>query len=208
MSLETQFFTLASIHLFAIIVPGLDFAMVVRNVLAGNRMSGIATSAGLAVGVLVHVCITLMGLSLLISSSPWLYDVIRSLGGAFLVFMGTMILYGCFSKNHQPDSARKLEKVTPLQGFKIGLVTNLTNPKVILFFVGVFSQIIEPTAPAWFKVLCGAEISLATFAFYALISVFVGRQSSKSFFQGLVPKAEFCLGLLIMTIGVSSFVDL
>jgi threonine/homoserine/homoserine lactone efflux protein len=84
----TQFITVAIVHLFAVMSPGPDFAVVTRNSLFNSRKVGIYTSLGIALGIMVHVTYSLLGVGLLISRSILLFNIIKFVGAAYLIFIG------------------------------------------------------------------------------------------------------------------------
>lgn len=81
-------FTVALIHLLAVISPGPDFIMITRNSLIYSRRTGIYSAIGLGLGILVHVTYSLVGIGLLISKSILLFNTIKYLGAAYLIYIG------------------------------------------------------------------------------------------------------------------------
>jgi hypothetical protein len=90
--LMTEWFAVISITIFAVISPGPDFAMVSRNSLLLSRRAGLLTALGIGGGVLVHVAYTLLGIGILIRQSPALFDILKLVGAAYLVWLGGKML--------------------------------------------------------------------------------------------------------------------
>lgn len=88
----TQFLTVAVVHLFAVMSPGPDFAVVTKNSLLHSRKTGIYTSLGIALGISVHIAYSLLGIGLVISKSAVLFSIIKYLGAGYLVYIGYLSL--------------------------------------------------------------------------------------------------------------------
>ncbi len=97
----TEFLTVAVIHLLAVISPGPDFAMISRNSLVYSRKTGIYSSLGLALGILVHVSYSLVGIGLIISRSIVIFSAIKFLGAGYLIYIGYKALK---TKSHNLES--------------------------------------------------------------------------------------------------------
>lgn len=140
------------IHLLAVMSPGPDFAVVVKNSLAHGRKQGVVTALGITVGILAHLTYSFLGLGFLIAKSILIFSIVKYCGAVYLLWIGIQALR---SKQNVDDAVTQnhVEQapVSPSQAFKEGLLTNLLNPKATLFFVGIFTQFITPeTSLAWY----------------------------------------------------------
>lgn len=163
------FFTVALAHALAVSSPGPDFAMVVRQSLANGRSAGLWTALGIGSGISFHVAYGLFGLNWLTQRWPAALDVLGWLGALFLSWIGLQALRA------QPGGAQD-SAVAPAQAhgagryFLIGLLTNVLNPKAVLFFVALFSAVVTGPVPLTLKWLLGLWLPLATFAWFALVA--------------------------------------
>ena len=144
MTLSTQLtsvLTLLLIFFVSLISPGPDFAITVKNSLVYSRRSGLLTALGISIGCLFHISYTLLGIAILITETPWLLHVIQYFGAAYLFYIGykNLIAKSHVDKINSHHSAKDLK---PMQAFSIGLLTNLFNPKLMLFCVSLFSVLI------------------------------------------------------------------
>ncbi len=87
-----EFLTLALIHFMAVILPGPDFVITVRQSVRYGYLIGCLTAIGIGVGISVHVFYTLVGIGFLIQQSEWLMSLIRTAGAAYLVYLGWQCL--------------------------------------------------------------------------------------------------------------------
>ncbi len=144
----SQFITVALIHLLAVMSPGPDFAMVTRNSLVYSRKSGVYTSVGLGLGIMVHVMYCLLGIGLLISRSIILFNVIKYIGAMYLIYIGYKSLKAKPQNISEVNKVSAMEKtLTPLNSIRIGFLTNVLNPKATIFFLALFTQVINPGTP-------------------------------------------------------------
>ncbi|MEJ5031114.1 LysE family transporter [Comamonas sp. MYb21] len=164
----TELLAVITITLLAVISPGPDFAMVTRNSLLLSRRAGVLTAVGIGLGVLVHVAYTLLGLGLLIQQSLWLFNAIKLLGAAYLVYLGLKML------RSQPAQACAEVPLAPLSdraALRTGFLTNALNPKTTVFMVSLFLQVVQPQTPLAVQLGYGAFISLAHIAWFSLVGL-------------------------------------
>lgn len=145
-------FIFASVQLVATMSPGPAFAVVFRNAAVSTRRAGVMTAIGLGIGVGVHVFLVLAGLAMIVTQSVLLFSVIKYAGAAYLIYIG---IKGLRAKKQQAMSDEVLavdtqapvqKSVSDLKALRIGILTNLLNPKAMVFFTAVFTQFIAPGA--------------------------------------------------------------
>ncbi|GAA3489630.1 MULTISPECIES: LysE family transporter [Streptomyces] len=165
----TELLAVALITVLAVISPGADFAMVVRNSYLYGRTTGLLGAAGVAAGVLVHVTYTMLGVGLLIASSTALFTAIKLLGAAYLVYIGLRTFFA--RAELAVDLADKRE-LSPLGAMRAGFLTNVLNPKTTLFVVSTFTQVVGPDTALWQQAGYGLFMSAAHFGWFALVALF------------------------------------
>ena len=121
--------------------PGPDLFFVLARTLAHGRQVGMAAVCGVCSGAMVHVVAAALGLSLLLSAAPWLFSVLQYVGGAYLVYLGVgMWRSAGAALLPRPDAARR---TTLVQTFWQGVLVDVLNPKVILFFLAFLPQFVR-----------------------------------------------------------------
>ena len=198
-----ELLTIATIHLLGVMSPGPDFALISRNSLVYSRRTGILTALGLALGIMTHLTYTIVGIGVLIAQSIVLFTIIKFLGAGYLIYIGYQSLR---SKKKIADASIVTETQTtdlsPLAAIRTGFLTNILNPKVTLFFLSVFSQVISPTTPAGVKVVYGLEMSVATFAWFSLVAIVLARPIIKTKFRAIQHYLERGFGVLLIALGI------
>lgn len=171
------FLTVALVHLLAVISPGPDFMMITRNSVIYSRKTGIFSAIGLGLGILVHVTYCLIGIGYIISKSIVLFNVIKIAGALYLIYIGYKSLTSKASTIETESKGANVKSITDGQAIKVGFITNVTNPKATLFFLSLFTIVIGPSTPFWLKLLMGGEMSIVTFAWFALVAIILASPS-------------------------------
>ncbi len=120
-----------------ICTPGQDTALTIRNALAGGRRSGLATALGVALGQAVWTAAAAVGLVAVLRASQPAFTALRLVGAAYLVLLGVQSLLAAVRRRRRPE----LEvRSTPGGALRQGLLSNLANPKMAVFFTSLLPQ--------------------------------------------------------------------
>lgn len=199
-----QFLLVAGVHLLAVMSPGPDFAMIAKNSLTRSRSAGIYAAIGLGLGILVHVVYSLLGIAVVISSSVWLYNLIKTLGAAYLIYIGLKAISTKKPKADGEDDLGMITQIdmTPVTAIRQGFLTNVLNPKATLFFLALYTQIIEPGTPTGIKALYGLEMSLATIVWFTFVALVLSAPQIRSKFEKIQHRFEQIFGVILVAFGV------
>ena len=127
------------------LTPGPDTAYILGRSIAQGRGAGIASALGITVGSIVHTAAAALSLSAFLATSAWAFTAVKLIGGAYLVFLGICALLSSPGRLHLPSRFTGTETAAT---FRQGILTNVLNPKVALFFLAFLPQFIDPSAPA------------------------------------------------------------
>lgn len=136
----TSWLALAAICVMGAISPGPSLALIIRNTVQGGQGHGVATALGHGLGVGIYALITALGLAVLITQTPLLFDIIRYGGAAFLAWLGIKALLA------KPASGVGEEEIHGLkgrQGAFEGFMVAFLNPQLAIFFIALFSQFVH-----------------------------------------------------------------
>lgn len=194
-----ELFTVATITILAVISPGADFAMVTRNSMMLSRRAGVLTAAGIALGVLVHVAYSLLGVGLVISRSILLFSLIKYLGAAYLVYLGVTMLR---ARPEAPGVAQ-VRALSDFGALRIGFLTNATNPKTTLFVVSLFTQVISPQTPFSIQLGYGAFMSLAHLLWFMLVACAFSLAPAQSMVATARHHVERAIGGVLVCLGLT-----
>lgn len=158
-SLDPQVLAFALVAALLTIAPGADTFLVVRNALRGGRRDGFLTVLGISSGLYFHALISALGVSAVLAHSAVAFLALKIAGAAYLAWLGIQSLRAGFGRvpPAAPGEVAAAE-VPRLRSFREGLLTNLLNPKVIVFYLALLPQFLEPGDPVFTKSLLLAAI--------------------------------------------------
>ncbi|WP_341898052.1 LysE family translocator [Ferrovibrio terrae] len=133
--------TFAAAAFALVVTPGPDMLLIMTRSVAQGRIAGFVTLAGISVGCYFHAVIAGLSLSGVLLLAPVMFEIIRWAGAAYLLYLAVQALRG--SGGFQPP-AGDAPAVPLLALFRQGLLTNILNPKVALFFLALFPQFMQP----------------------------------------------------------------
>jgi threonine/homoserine/homoserine lactone efflux protein len=164
-----------AVSIVVICTPGQDTALTIRNTLSGGRESGIATAAGVALGLATWTVAASLGVVALLRASEPVFDALRLAGAAYLVLLGLQSLAAAARRAERPVLRREAE-VGPMRALRQGLVSNLGNPKIALFFASLLPQFAPSRGGAFAGFLAlGFLFAAMTLAWLTLYAVAVHR---------------------------------
>lgn len=198
----TEFFTITLIVILAAISPGPDFVLVVKNSLEHGRKSGVFTALGVSCSLLIHVTYCILGLAVIISQSLFLFNLIKYLGAAYLIFIGIKSLLAKRRLMPKIQGQAHQAVLSPIKSFVQGLLCNLLNPKAIMFILAFFSLILKPSISLITQFGIGFEIALIHLIWFSLLAVMINHDQIKK----ILNKIEFyivkIMGVVLIIFGV------
>ncbi len=194
------FLTIAVLHLFAVASPGPDFILVSRQCLRYGRRIAIWTSLGIAIGILFHVALSLTGLSILLQNQPDLFWYIKLLASLYIGYLGIVSLVSKSSNKLVEDAT--VQAGNQLRSVTTGLLTNVLNPKALIFFITVFAVAINKETGVFVKSLLGIYMSVATFIWFALVSILLTNKKAIERFKKAIPLLEKVTGFFLLLIAI------
>ncbi len=196
-----EFATISAIHFLAVASPGPDFAITLRQSVSYGRRCGIWTSLGIGLGILFHVLYCAVGLGWVISRSVLAFSIIKYCGAAYLIYIGFKAV------RSQPDSsvftaeAASEKRQDAISSVRLGLLTNILNPKATLFFLSVFSVTVSQTTPLYVQLFYGVWMSVMTFLWFAFLSTVFSHGRVRSAFTKLGIWFERVMGYILLGLG-------
>lgn len=189
------------LNALAAMSPGPDFVMVVRNSLNYSRKTGIYTAIGIAFGLALHIIYCAIGVAVIISQSAIIFTIIKLLGAAYLLYIGSKSILAKKSKLEIEQKNKKLQ-LSNIQAIKIGFITNALNPKASLFFLGIFSLVIVPETPFYIVFILSAIMILTAVVWFTLVSTFFTSKAIKEAFLRYEKTINIFFGLLLIALAV------
>lgn len=190
--------------------PGTDTMYIVARSVSQGRKAGILSVLGISSGSIIHTIAASVGISAVIASSAFLFSLIKWIGAGYLFYLGAMLL---FRNENNQDSQHEITKTTDLNSFKIyqqGLLTNVLNPKVAIFFLAFLPQFVDPKGEYQvFSYLLLGGTFIFTGTIWCLGVAYFSSLSSQNLRSN--PKIKLLLnkvtGLIFMSMGVKLIKD-
>ncbi len=161
----------AIVCLLGAMSPGPSLAIIIRNATLGGQQSGILTAVGHGIGVSIYACCVVVGLGLVLNSYPDLFTIISWVGVVFLMWIGVSLVRSSFNS---PKAELRVDRYQGLKGFAEGFTIAILNPKIMAFFLAIFSQFIG-IQQAWSEkcilVLTAGVIDAGWYGFVVLFFV-------------------------------------
>ena len=211
MSFWPEFLLIASVHLMAVASPGPDFAIVLRYAVRFGRRQAIFASLGIGLAILLHVSWSLLGIAVLIQTTPWLFKLLSVAAAAYLGYIGILALKSQAPAHPEQIIGKDSSDVAPADGKALvaGFITNGLNPKATLFFLSLFAVIISPVTPISYKVIYGLYMAAATAAWFCMLSMVLTQTKIRAFLLRNGYWFDRLMGLVLLALAmhlvVSSF---
>lgn len=197
----SAFLTIAIVHLLAVMSPGPDFAVTLRNSIVYTRKTGIWTALGIGLGIFVHVAYCIAGIGLVISQSIILFNTMKYLGAGYLIFIGWKAMTAKAPSSGEIDIAEHVD-LSIVQSIRIGFLTNALNPKATLFFLSLFTYVVEPTTSIGVQLFYGSYMAVASFVWFAFVACLLNQQHIKRAFQKIQLYFERGMGVCLIALGL------
>jgi len=174
-SVDPRLYAFVVVAAILTILPGADMALVTRNVLVVGRRRTMLTIAGIGSGCIIHATASALGLSAILATSATAFDVVKTIGAAYLVWLGVESIRGAGRTAPQSTDARGARS-SRLGPFLQGFLTNVLNPKVAIFYLTFLPQFIGRGEPVFRRSLLLASIHIGMgFAWLTAYAWFVDQ---------------------------------
>lgn len=200
----TQALALAGVILLAAMSPGPDFVIILRSVLAGGRRAGMACAAGIASGVLAWAVVTSAGIAGLLAASAVAFTVVKLVGAAYLVLLGVQALLAARRGGYEQADEPVAEQTrrSALVAYRQGLLTNLFNPKVTVFFLALWPQFLPHDATIADTAVITAVAGLTVLVWFTVLANVVTVLRKVITASKVRRTIDAVMGTLLVAIGV------
>lgn len=204
-----EFIAMAIAHLIAVASPGPDFAVVSRYSVRFGARIGIWVSLGIALGILIHVTYSVLGLAIVIHQTPWLYSLLLAVAAGYFFWLAFLLLrskptsLAKESTQNNEAVALEVQTLSRRKAIGIGFLTNGLNIKATMFFLALFTSIISPQTPLWVKSGYGIYLAIATFAWFASLSLVLGKTRVRSWLLSYGYWFDRVMGVMLLLLAVN-----
>jgi len=182
------------------ISPGPSFVFVVRAAVAQSRIEGLAAALGMGVGAFVYGALAVIGLRTLMAEGGWLFTGLKIAGGLYLLYLAWKIWQGAPEPVTVQHAGTRRTNV--VRAFWLGLLTQLSNPKIVAVFGAVFAALLPADPPVWLYMTLPPLIFLQETLWYALVALAFSSSRPRALYLGAKLWVDRAAAALIGVLGL------
>ncbi|CCJ77800.1 LysE family transporter [Cronobacter muytjensii] len=198
--LETTLFV-ATIAALGMLSPGPDFFLVIKNAARYPHSAAMMTAAGVIAGVVTHMTYCVAGIAVLITTTPWLFDALKYVGAAYLVWLGINALLARGTTSLALDGVAQ-ESTSLKKAFIQGYLCNLLNPKATLFFLAMFTQVLNVNSGMMEKLWYAGIIVALTLVWWPLLVLLIQSAPVRRGLTKAQKIIDKLLGGMLLALGI------
>ena len=170
------------VHVLAMLSPGPNVLVVTQTAASRSRRAGVLVALGVASGAALWSGAALLGLSLLFAQVAGLYGALTLLGGVYLLYIAVRLWRGA-DRPLVLTPGEQASAQSDAQAYQLGLLTNLTNPKALVFYGSIFAALLGPDLPAWVKLAAFAIVVSNATLWHGALACFFSTAGTQQFYQ-------------------------
>ncbi|GHO49562.1 LysE family translocator [Ktedonospora formicarum] len=159
---------LAGVWLLAIISPGPDFAATVQYATARSRREGIMVALGITSAIAIWIVGSMLGMGILMARLSWLVELMRIGGALYLIYLGVRSIMS--AHRAAPEKVDIVPQKSGLSAWRVGFITNISNPKAVVFFSSLFVVILPANPPLWLQVASAALMLVMAAGWFCIVA--------------------------------------
>ena len=187
-------------HLFAVMSPGPDTAIIIREVSINKRQGGFLCALGIGVGILFHCYLAVFGISTFIITNKIAGDIVSILGSLYLISLGM----SSFINNNNQSKRSRLKSSSFINGF----ITNILNIKAFIFFISLFSIILNQEISFTGKILIPLYFAIATTLWFSFLTFVITHDDIQRKWEPIQKTINKISGFILIAIGLLIFTNI
>ncbi|MDC0535548.1 LysE family translocator [Francisellaceae bacterium] len=193
-------FTLLCIQMIAVSLPGPDFFIVTRSTLKHGRLTGYLCSLGIACGILVYASVCVFGLGAIHQNHQYLIQIISIFGACFLFYLSFKCLTA--KKTNPKDELSEGKKCNKKTAWLTGFLTNLSNPKVMVFFISILPLFLQDYPYVSYYVATIFIFVFSTLIWFSFVTTVIGHKKIRSAFLNYSYLLEKIFGVILFIFAI------
>lgn len=182
--------------------PGPDFFFVTRTAMSQSRSKAMLGVLGITGGIFVWSAVSILGLHILFETISWLQQFIAIAGGLYLLWMGIGLLKSLFKPQNNAQAFVGNTMADMRSPFLYGLLTNLANPKAVIYFGSIFSTFITPDVNDAMKLALFCFVVIESFLWFGFVALVFGSNRPRQLYQKLGKWIDAIAGALFSIFGI------
>lgn len=191
--------TTLALYLAVTVSPGPNFAVVSRLAVSGSRQAAYGAAVGIGLASIIYATLSMAGLAVLLKEIGWLARAVQICGGCYLVYLG---LTAWLASGGPPKSGDSAAKRSGWSGLRTGFIVDLSNPKSIAFFIGLYALAIPPGTALWAKVTIIIGCFVVETFWYGLVAAMLSTPSARAIYSRFGKWIERMFGIFLVCFGL------
>jgi threonine efflux protein len=190
----------ASLHVIVLLIPGPDFALVSSSALISSKKTARLNTLGIGIGVIVEVTLAILGLSVLVARDSTLFNAIKFTGGIYLLWLSYTYIK---SPGYNVASVSRGTQSNQNSPLIKGLLTELSNPKALLFVITVFSVVLNAKTSFVIRLIVGFNIVAVTTIYYWTIASVISQKRLNTYLRKYQRRMSLITAVILVYFGLS-----
>ncbi|GGB79757.1 threonine transporter RhtB [Marinobacterium zhoushanense] len=201
--MEFQYVAFLVAILLLTLSPGVDTLLVLRNSARGGWQDGALTTLGISSGLFVHAAVSALGISVILLQSAWAFTLLKLAGALYLIWLGLMTLRSTLRNGVVPTASTDtaVQRLRPWRSLSEGVLSNVLNPKAVIFYMAFLPQFIDPAGSALVQSMAMAFVHFTISMLWLCGLSLVADRARRLRMPRLGRAFNAVNGLLLMTIG-------
>lgn len=201
MEFFSEWLMIVGLMIVAAAAPGPDFVLAIRNSLTYSRKAGFFTALGFGLGACIHTTYCILGIAVLISQSILAFNIIKYAGAAYLIYMGFKAL-SSHGFSPQEEIAHHRKDIHWSKALGMGFLTNILNPKATMFFLALFTQVIDSTTPLGAQIFFAATCAIIVTLWFSFVAFVLSSTQVRNRFLGFSKWIDRVCGGAMVALGL------
>ena len=188
------------------LTPGVDTMLIIRNSARGGWIDGAVSSLGICSGLFVHATVSALGISIILLQTAWAFSTLKFAGAAYLIWLGLCSWKRAVGGRHNifaGSIAAKQDSFRFVRSLREGFLSNVLNPKTVIFYMAFLPQFINPSEPPLFQSLLVAGIHFSVAMVYQCILAAMVNKARNWLQRPTVNRVfDSCTGSILLFIGL------
>ncbi len=195
-----QLLTLIGVWIIAIITPGPDFAAIMHYSVARSRRDGMLVAFGVTTSIAIWVTISMTGLGILLIQLSWMVEVIRIAGALYLIYLGVKTILNA----HHPMQTLMTGALSSrrISSWQVGFLTNISNPKAVVFFGSIFALLLPPHASFWLQMTIAVAMVIIAGSWFCIVACLFSLGPIAAVYRRAKKWLDYLTGGLFVALGV------
>jgi len=191
--------TTLGLYAAVVVSPGPNFALISRLAVSGARATAVGATVGLAFAATLYAVLSMTGLALILTQVGWLASLVQIAGGCYLIYLGVMawLSDGAKSTVDQQAGSGSFKR-----GLRMGVLVNLSNPKGIVFFIGLYAVAVPPETALWAKAVILTGGFILEIVWYGFAILLLSSRPARAAYERFGRWIERGIGTLLAAFGL------